>query len=110
MIPALAGKGHKSIYFYIVCKTYNRNRMIQQIAFLVTLGLAVFFIRKRVLFIRGNIRMGKKAEINDRKGERLQNMLLVAFGQKKMFKKLIPATLHFFIYIGFLIINLEVLE
>ncbi len=84
--------------------------MIQQIAFLVTLGVAVFFIRKRVLFIRGNIRMGKKAEINDRKGERLQNMLLVAFGQKKMFKKLIPATLHFFIYIGFLVINLEVLE
>ena len=84
--------------------------MIQQIAFLVTLGLAVFFIRKRVLFIRGNIKMGKKAEIADRKGERLQNMLLVAFGQKKMFKKLIPATLHFFIYIGFLVINLEVLE
>jgi ferredoxin len=84
--------------------------MIQQIAFLITLGLAVFLIRKRVLFIRGNIRMGKKAEINDRKGERLQTMLLVAFGQKKMFKKLIPATLHFFIYIGFLVINLEVLE
>ncbi len=84
--------------------------MIQQIAFLVTLGLAVFFVRKRVLFIRGNIRMGKKAEINDRKGERMQNMLLVAFGQRKMFKKLIPATLHFFIYIGFLVINLEVLE
>ena len=84
--------------------------MIQQIAFLVTFGLAVFFVRKRVLFIRGNIRMGKKAEINDRKGERMQNMLLVAFGQRKMFKKLIPATLHFFIYIGFLVINLEVLE
>ncbi len=84
--------------------------MIQQIAFLVTLGLAIFFIRRRVLFIRGNIRMGKNAEPTDRKGERLQNMLLVAFGQKKMFKKLIPATLHFFIYIGFLVINLEVLE
>lgn len=84
--------------------------MIQQIAFLITLGLAVYFIRKRVLFIRNNIRLGKKAEINDRKGERLQNMVLVAFGQKKMFKKLIPATLHLFIYVGFLVINLEVLE
>jgi ferredoxin len=84
--------------------------MIQQIAFLITLGLAVYFIRKRVLFIRNNIRLGKKAEINDRKGDRLQNMILVAFGQKKMFKKLIPATLHFFIYVGFLVINLEVLE
>ncbi len=84
--------------------------MIQQIAFLITLGLAVYFIRKRVLFIRNNIRLGKKAEINDRKGERWQNMILVAFGQRKMFKKLIPATLHFFIYVGFLVINLEVLE
>lgn len=84
--------------------------MIQQIAFLITLGLAVYFIRKRVLFIRNNIRLGKKAEINDRKGDRLKNMVLLAFGQKKMFKKVIPATLHFFIYVGFLVINLEVLE
>jgi ferredoxin len=37
-------------------------------------------------------------------------MFLVAFGQKKMFKRIIPATLHLFIYVGFLIINLEVLE
>jgi heterodisulfide reductase subunit C len=37
-------------------------------------------------------------------------MLLVAFGQRKMFKRIIPAVLHFFIYAGFLIINLEVLE
>ncbi|HEY3429059.1 MAG TPA: (Fe-S)-binding protein, partial [Cyclobacteriaceae bacterium] len=85
-------------------------RMIQQIAFLVTLGIATFFLRKRILFIRNNIRLGRKNEISDRKGERLQNMLLVAFGQKKMFKKFIPAVLHFFIYFGFLVINLEVLE
>ena len=84
--------------------------MIQQIAFLLTLGVAVYFIRKRVLFIRNNIRLGKKAEISDRMGERFQNMLLVAFGQKKMFKKIIPAILHLFIYVGFLVINLEVLE
>ena len=37
-------------------------------------------------------------------------MLLMAFGQKKMFKRFIPAILHFFIYVGFLVINLEVLE
>lgn len=41
---------------------------------------------------------------------RLKNMMLVAFGQKKMFKRIIPAILHLFIYAGFLIINLEVLE
>ncbi|COY70803.1 Uncharacterised protein [Mycobacterium tuberculosis] len=37
-------------------------------------------------------------------------MLLVAFGQKKMFKKPIPALLHLFVYVGFCIINIEMLE
>lgn len=54
--------------------------------------------------------MGKANPIKDHPGDRMRNMLLVAFGQKKMFKRFIPATLHFFIYAGFLIINLEVLE
>ena len=84
--------------------------MIQQIAFVITLGLATFFIRKRVLRIRDNIKLGKNNDILDRKPERLNNLLLVALGQKKMFKKVIPAVLHIFIYVGFLVINLEVLE
>lgn len=84
--------------------------MIQQIAFVITLGIATYFIRKRALRIRDNINLGKKNDITDRKDERLSNLLLVAFGQKKMFKKVIPAILHFFIYVGFLVINLEVLE
>lgn len=84
--------------------------MIQQIAFIITVVIATHLIRKRVMRIRGNIQLGKKNEIANRKGERFANMLLVAFGQKKMFKKVIPAVLHFFIYVGFLVINLEVLE
>ncbi|MFZ2906780.1 MAG: (Fe-S)-binding protein, partial [Cyclobacteriaceae bacterium] len=84
--------------------------MIQQIAFVLTLGTAAFFLRKRILLLRSNIRLGKKNEISDRKSQRIQNMMLVAFGQKKMFKKFIPAVLHFFVYFGFLVINLEVLE
>lgn len=84
--------------------------MIQQIAFLIVLVVAGFFLRRRVLFIRNTIRLGKENTITDRPGERWQNVLLVAFGQKKMFKRPLPALLHFFIYAGFLIINLEVLE
>src|SRR5215475_6344231 len=84
--------------------------MVQQIFFIITLGAAGFIIRKRVLRIRGNIQLGKAKEITDHKNERLSNMLLVAFGQKKMFKRLVPATLHLLIYVGFLVINLEVLE
>src|SRR6478736_348863 len=84
--------------------------ILQQILFIITLGIAGFIIRKRILRIRDNIKLGKKNEITDHKNERLSNMLLVAFGQKKMFKRVIPASLHFLIYAGFLIINLEVLE
>jgi ferredoxin len=84
--------------------------MIQQIAFIVVLGVAVWIIRKRVSFISKNIQLGKKVSATDRIPERINNVLLVAFGQKKMFKRIIPAVLHLFIYVGFLVINLEVLE
>lgn len=84
--------------------------MIQQIAFVIVLGVAVWIIRKRVVFIRKNIALGKKMALVDRVPERINNVLLVAFGQKKMFKRIIPAVLHLFIYVGFLVINLEVLE
>jgi len=84
--------------------------LAQQIAFLIVLGAAGYFIRRRVLRIRNNIRLGKKNDITDHPSQRLSNLFLVAFGQKKMFKRFIPAFLHFFIYSGFLIINLEVLE
>lgn len=84
--------------------------ILQQVLFLLVLGTAGFFIRRRIIIIRRNIGLGKAQAISGSTNERLKTMLLVAFGQKKMFKRLIPATLHFFIYAGFLIINLEVLE
>jgi heterodisulfide reductase subunit C len=84
--------------------------MIQQILFFIVLAAAGYFITKRIGFIRSTIRLGKNVDNLDRRDERLRNVLLVAFGQKKMFKKFIPAFLHLFIYVGFLVINLEVLE
>ncbi len=84
--------------------------VLQQILFLVVLGIAGFFIRKRVLRIRSNIELGKEQKVSGPNSERVKNVLLVAFGQRKMFKRLVPAFFHFLIYAGFLIINLEVLE
>src|SRR4026207_320150 len=84
--------------------------MLQQIAFAITLVIAFYLIRKRVLEIRANIDLGKDRKISDNSGPTFRNMLLVAFGQKKMFKRIVPAILHLFIYVGFLVINLEVLE
>jgi hypothetical protein len=57
-----------------------------------------------------SISLGLPQNRKDRMGERAQRMLLVAFGQQKMFKKPLPAVLHGFIYVGFLVINIELLE
>lgn len=84
--------------------------MIEQIAFLIVLITAVYVLATRVTFIRKNIQLGKPNEISDQPQKRLRNLMLVAFGQKKMFKRPVPAVLHFFIYVGFLVINIEVLE
>jgi ferredoxin len=88
----------------------NSFIMVQQIAFFLTLGVATYFIIKRASRIRKNIGLGKNIVVDDGHPERLKNVLLVALGQKKMFKRPVPAILHLFIYIGFLVINLEVLE
>lgn len=84
--------------------------MIEQVAFVIVLLSAGYFLFRRIAFIRNNIRLGKSVEISDQPGERLKNLLLLAFGQKKMFKRLVPAILHLFLYIGFFVINIEVLE
>lgn len=84
--------------------------MIEQIAFILTLAAATYIIIRRVSSIRKNIQIGRTTLPQDRPGDRLRNMMLVAFGQQKMFKRVTPAILHFFVYVGFLVINLEVLE
>jgi ferredoxin len=83
---------------------------VQQIVFLVVFLGVGYVVRKRILRLRDNIRLGKKSEATGPAGERIKNVVLIAFGQKKMFKRFIPAFFHFFIYFGFLVINLEVLE
>jgi hypothetical protein len=48
--------------------------------------------------------------LNDAPAARWGNLLLLAFGQKKMFRNPLVAVLHFFVYAGFVIINVEILE
>ncbi len=83
---------------------------LPQLIFLIILGAASFFLIKRVKFLRRNIFLGKPEIRNDQPDKRWKTMLLVAFGQQKMFKRFIPAFLHLFLYVGFVVINLEVLE
>ena len=83
---------------------------LPQILFLIILVIATFFLVRRIKQIRKNILLGREVNRYDNKSERFKRMMLIAFGQKKMFKRIVPAILHLFVYIGFLVINLEVLE
>lgn len=87
----------------------NMN-ILPQILFLIALGTAAYFIGRRVNLIRKTILLGKAENRYDNPSQRLKNMLLLAFGQKKMFAKPMVAILHLAVYVGFIIINLEVLE
>ena len=84
--------------------------MISQVVFTSILVAAIFLFSKNAIKIYRNIKLGKSADYSDHKSERLKTMLLVAFGQQKMFKRPIPAILHLCVYVGFCIINIEMLE
>lgn len=84
--------------------------MIGQILFLILMLSAAALFTINVRKIIRNISLGRPEERSDRKKERLMVMLKVAFGQSKMTKRPVAAALHFFVYAGFLIINIEVLE
>jgi heterodisulfide reductase subunit C len=84
--------------------------ILPQLAFVLILGVAGFILGKRIQFLRRNILLGKAETRNDQPENRWKAMLLVALGQQKMFKRWVPAFLHLLIYVGFLVINMEVLE
>ncbi len=84
--------------------------MISQIIFVVLAiaGVALFTYNARKV-IR-NIKLGKPANRTDQPEKRVVTMLKVAFGQTKMAVRPVPFLLHLIVYLGFVIINLEVLE
>ncbi len=84
--------------------------IVQQILFVLISAFSIWLFSKNIIQIRKNIFLGKDETINDNPTTRWKNVLLLAFGQKKMFKNPLVAVLHFFVYAGFIIINLEVLE
>ena len=83
---------------------------IGNIIFLVVLLAAGGVFAFQVSKIRRNILLGRDVDRSDRKGERWAMMTRVALGQSKMGGRPLAAIMHVFIYVGFVIINIEVLE
>ena len=84
--------------------------LVQQLLFILVSIFAIALFARKMSQIRKTIFLGKKESINDRKADRWKQVLFLALGQKKMFKKPIPAILHAFVYVGFILINIEVAE
>jgi heterodisulfide reductase subunit C len=84
--------------------------MVVQIIFLIVTGASLALFSLNVRKIIRNINLGKDTDRSDKPAERLATMFKVAFGQSKMVKRPVAAILHLFVYVGFVVINLEVLE
>ena len=76
------------------------------LALIVGIGFFVMNIRK----ISRNIKLGKDVNRTDNNSERIKNMMMIALGQSKMVKRPLSGFLHIIVYVGFVIINIEVLE
>ena len=77
-------------------------------ALLLAAGIGYFTINVKKL-IR-NIKLGHDVDRSDNASERWKNMAMVALGQSKMVKRPIAGFLHIIVYVGFVIINIEVIE
>ncbi len=84
--------------------------MLQQLFFAIVAIAAFSYAFRQFMTIRRNILLGKEEEISGDEGQRWKNVMLIAFGQKKMFKRWIPATFHLFIYVAFLFTQIELIE
>lgn len=84
--------------------------MISQILFILLSAVAVYLFAKNTGKIRRNILLGKDIDLSDNKPQRWKTMFRVAFGQSKMAARPVPFVLHFIVYGGFILINIEVLE
>ncbi len=83
---------------------------LPNILFVIALVAGIGYFIKNIRKVIRNIRLGKDIDRSDNKGERFKNMAMIALGQSKMVRRPIAGILHVVVYLGFIIINLEVLE
>ena len=79
---------------------------LAQALFVAIVGAAVWLFSRKIGNIRRVILMGKDETIETDRNKRMSNLVLLALGQKKMFKNPLVAIMHFVLYVGFIIINI----
>ena len=83
---------------------------IPNVLFAILLIIGIGFFTKNVKKLIRNIKLGKDIDRSDNSSRRWKNMAAIALGQSKMISRPVPAILHIIVYVGFIIINIEVIE
>ena len=83
---------------------------LPNIIFALALIVGIGFFARNVKKLSRNIKLGKDVDVSDNKPQRWRNMARIALGQTKMVVRPVPGILHILVYVGFIIINIEVLE
>ncbi len=84
--------------------------LLSNVLFAIALIIGVGFFIKNIKKLRRNIKLGNDIDVSDNKKQRFKNMALIALGQSKMVRRPVSGILHIIVYVGFVIINIEVLE
>lgn len=83
---------------------------LPNIIFVILLVTSIGFFLRNVRKLVRNIRLGKATDVSANRSKRWKNMLRIALGQQKMMVRPVAGILHILVYLGFIIINLEMLE
>tara|TARA_R100000963_G_C4642037_1_gene105659 strand:- start:809 stop:2140 length:1332 start_codon:yes stop_codon:yes gene_type:complete len=83
---------------------------IPNILFIIALAVGVGYFTLNIRKLIRNIKLGHEVDASDHTPERWSNVVRIALGQSKMVVRPIPGLLHIIVYVGFIIINIEVLE
>lgn len=83
---------------------------MSQFIFILLFATGLFFFIRRIRVIQRNIRLGRDVDLSDQKALRWKTMARVALGQGKMTARPVAGIMHIVIYVGFVVINIEILE
>ena len=83
---------------------------IPNILFAIVLIIGIGYFIKNIRKLIRNIKLGQDIDVSDNKSRRWKNMAMIALGQSEMVRRPIAGILHVIVYVGFIVINIEVLE
>jgi hypothetical protein len=86
------------------------SEYLPNIIFVSILFFGLYFFIRNLNRLYRNINLGKEINTRDNKKQRLLNMCKIALGQGKIIKRPVSGILHVIVYIGFIVINIELLE